>query len=234
MNPSSVDAVLTRAGVAFAYLFGSRATGRHCTGSDADVGIKVERPLRLLEEVAQALASALDVPAVDLEPYQKLGPPPASLQVTHTVARVSDKAPRRPRPCTLAAQGTDRPGGAASVQRRRTRSGGLRGPDPERVLRLPSHPGHASTPFLATGRRGRPRWLISTGCTNGSRRSARTRGGVADAALQGTARPDGRRAGQGPAAQLTVASEIPWPYPGPPRRMRIGTGSAVLVRAWCA
>ena len=27
------------------------------------------------------------------EPYQKLGPPPASLQVTHTVARVSDKAP---------------------------------------------------------------------------------------------------------------------------------------------
>ena len=66
MNLSSVDAVLTRAGVAFAYLFGSRATGRHCTGSDADVGIKVERPLRLLEEVAQALASALDVPAVDL------------------------------------------------------------------------------------------------------------------------------------------------------------------------
>ena len=29
----------------------------------------------------------------DREPYQKLGPPPASLQVTHTVARVSDKAP---------------------------------------------------------------------------------------------------------------------------------------------
>ena len=28
------------------------------------------------------------------EPYQKLGPPPASLQVTHTVARVSDKARR--------------------------------------------------------------------------------------------------------------------------------------------
>jgi len=28
-----------------------------------------------------------------LEPYQKLGPPPASLQVTRTVARVSDKAP---------------------------------------------------------------------------------------------------------------------------------------------
>jgi hypothetical protein len=27
------------------------------------------------------------------EPYQKLGPPPASLLVTHTVARVSDKAP---------------------------------------------------------------------------------------------------------------------------------------------
>jgi len=63
-----VDAVLTRAGVAFAYLFGSRATGRHCAGSDADVGIRVPPPLRLLEEVAlaQALASALDVPAVDL------------------------------------------------------------------------------------------------------------------------------------------------------------------------
>ena len=28
-----------------------------------------------------------------LEPYQKLGPPPESLQVTRTVARVSDKAP---------------------------------------------------------------------------------------------------------------------------------------------
>ncbi len=68
MNLSSVNAALTGAGVTFAYLFGSRATGRHGTGSDADVGIKVERPLRLLEEVAlaQALASALDVPAVDL------------------------------------------------------------------------------------------------------------------------------------------------------------------------
>ena len=29
-------------------------------------------------------------------------------------------------------------------------------------------------------------------------------------------------------------SEIPWPYHGPPRRMRIGAGSAVLVLAWCA
>ncbi len=59
MNLSSVDAVLTGAGVAFAYLFGSRATGRHRAGSDADVKIKVGRPLRLLEEVAlaQALAS---------------------------------------------------------------------------------------------------------------------------------------------------------------------------------
>ena len=68
MNLSSVNAALTGAGVTFAYLFGSRATGRHGTGSDADVGIKVKRPLRLLEEVAlaQALASALDVPAVDL------------------------------------------------------------------------------------------------------------------------------------------------------------------------
>ncbi len=68
MSLSSVDAALTGAGVTFAYLFGSRATDRHRADSDADVGIKVERPLRLLEEVAlaQALASALDVPAVDL------------------------------------------------------------------------------------------------------------------------------------------------------------------------
>jgi len=32
------------------------------------------------------------LPEAVIEPYQKLGPPPASLQVTHTVARVSDKA----------------------------------------------------------------------------------------------------------------------------------------------
>jgi len=39
-----------------------------------------------------------------LEPYQKLGPPPASLQVTHTVARVSDKAPRCRQEGTVAAE----------------------------------------------------------------------------------------------------------------------------------
>jgi len=36
---------------------------------------------------------AISQVVVTLEPYQKLGPPPASLQVTRTVARVSDKAP---------------------------------------------------------------------------------------------------------------------------------------------
>ena len=44
----------------------------------------------------EALAAASRIGSAHQEPYQKLGPPPASLQVTHTVARVSDKAPRTP------------------------------------------------------------------------------------------------------------------------------------------
>ena len=50
--------------------------------------------------IASAIGSAYAAPgflywwrAGNPEPYQKLGPPPASLQVTRTVARVSDKAP---------------------------------------------------------------------------------------------------------------------------------------------
>jgi predicted nucleotidyltransferase len=68
MNPSSTEAALAGAGIAFAYLFGSRATGRHHAGSDADIAVMGRHPLRLLEEaaLAQELASALDVPAVDL------------------------------------------------------------------------------------------------------------------------------------------------------------------------
>ncbi len=68
MNTSKVAEVLSEADVAFAYLFGSRATERHHASSDADIAIKVERPLGLLEEAALAdrLARALDVPSVDL------------------------------------------------------------------------------------------------------------------------------------------------------------------------
>ena len=43
-------------------------------------------------DVLVRLAVGLGIPREYMEPYQKLGPPPASLQVTHTVARVSDKA----------------------------------------------------------------------------------------------------------------------------------------------
>ncbi len=118
------------------------------------------------------------------------------------------RRPRRPRPGTLAAQGTDRAGGAAPVQRRQTRSGGLRGPDPERVLRLPS--------TLDTHRRrscnGSPREASMVDLnrlherletlSTCSRRSCRR-------CAAGTARPDGRRVGQGDQLpQLTVASDL--------------------------
>jgi predicted nucleotidyltransferase len=68
MKTSGVAEVLTEADVAFAYLFGSRATERHHAGSDADIAIKVGHPLGLLEEAALAdrLAMVLQVPAVDL------------------------------------------------------------------------------------------------------------------------------------------------------------------------
>lgn len=60
--------VLDAAGVRFAYLFGSRATGGHRADSDADVAVMAERPLTLLQESALALdlATALDVPSVDV------------------------------------------------------------------------------------------------------------------------------------------------------------------------
>ncbi len=52
----------------FAYLFGSRATGRHRPDSDADIAIMPGQPLDLLAEVglADRLAQALQVPEVDL------------------------------------------------------------------------------------------------------------------------------------------------------------------------
>ena len=68
MSRSAVDRVLAAAGVQFAYLFGSRATGQHRPTSDADIAIKPGQPLDLLAEVGLAgrLAQALQVPAVDL------------------------------------------------------------------------------------------------------------------------------------------------------------------------
>lgn len=68
MDTSAVDKVLAEAGVRFAYLFGSRATGRERPSSDADIAIMPGRPLDLLAEasLADRLAQALEVPAVDL------------------------------------------------------------------------------------------------------------------------------------------------------------------------
>ena len=60
----------------------------------------------------------------------------------------------------------------------------------------------------ATGRRGRPRWLISTGCTNGSRRSARARGGVADAALQVQHDPTAVVLGRGTSCPSSRSSDL--------------------------
>jgi predicted nucleotidyltransferase len=68
MSTSAVDLVLATAGVRFAYLFGSRATGRSRPNSDADIAIMPGRPLDLLAEadLADRLAQALQVPTVDL------------------------------------------------------------------------------------------------------------------------------------------------------------------------
>ncbi len=68
MSTPAVDRVLAEAGVQFAYLFGSRATGRHRPASDADIAIMPGQPLDLLVEAALAdrLAQAMEVPAVDL------------------------------------------------------------------------------------------------------------------------------------------------------------------------
>lgn len=66
--PVGATRLLAAAGVRFAYLFGSRATGDHRLDSDADVAVCTERPLTLLAEsrLADDLVAALDVPAVDL------------------------------------------------------------------------------------------------------------------------------------------------------------------------
>lgn len=64
----SVETILSGAGVRFAYLFGSRATGRAQDGSDADVAVMPSRPLGLLERerLALRLARAFGAPDVDL------------------------------------------------------------------------------------------------------------------------------------------------------------------------
>lgn len=68
MSTPAVDRVLAEADVQFAYLFGSRATGRHRPTSDADIAVMPAQPLDLLAEagLADRLAQALRVPAVDL------------------------------------------------------------------------------------------------------------------------------------------------------------------------
>lgn len=63
-----VEAILSRAGIQFAYLFGSRAAGTARPESDADVAIMPGRELGLLERerLARELVEALGVPDVDL------------------------------------------------------------------------------------------------------------------------------------------------------------------------
>lgn len=64
----AVESILSDAGVCFAYLFGSRASGSALARSDADVALMPSHPLGLLERerLALALARALNVPDVDL------------------------------------------------------------------------------------------------------------------------------------------------------------------------
>lgn len=64
----SVEAILSGAGIRFAYLFGSRASGEAQAHSDADVAVMPSRPLGLLqrERLALGLTRALGVPDVDL------------------------------------------------------------------------------------------------------------------------------------------------------------------------
>lgn len=70
LDPAERDlaAILREAGIAVAYLFGSRASATHRSDSDADVAVLTERPLGLLEReaLARRLAAVLEVPAVDL------------------------------------------------------------------------------------------------------------------------------------------------------------------------
>jgi uncharacterized protein len=64
----SVEAILRRAGLRFAYLFGSQTRGEASAVSDADVAVMPSRPLGLLEQarLAGELARALHVSDVDI------------------------------------------------------------------------------------------------------------------------------------------------------------------------
>ncbi len=71
----SVEAILGEAGVRFAYVFGSRASGQAKDGSDADIAVMPSRALGLLdrERLALSLARALRVPDVDLVVLDRAG-----------------------------------------------------------------------------------------------------------------------------------------------------------------
>lgn len=71
----SVEQVLAAAGVRFAYLFGSRASGQPRAESDADVAIMGDGRLDLLARarLAAGLAEALDAPDVDLVVLDEAG-----------------------------------------------------------------------------------------------------------------------------------------------------------------
>ena len=69
--PDGAVAALREAGVVVAYLFGSRAAGRHRPDSDADVAVvltdpSVDLPLVVEAQLAERLAQALGVARVDL------------------------------------------------------------------------------------------------------------------------------------------------------------------------
>lgn len=75
MQQASVETILGDAGVRFAYLFGSRASGRAHARSDADIAVMPSRPLGLLERerLALGLVRALGVPDVDLVALDRAG-----------------------------------------------------------------------------------------------------------------------------------------------------------------
>lgn len=67
-DQEEITAALDGSGVAFAYLFGSRATGTERSASDADVAVMPARELGLLDQgrLANRLAQALGASEVDL------------------------------------------------------------------------------------------------------------------------------------------------------------------------
>jgi predicted nucleotidyltransferase len=71
--PHSVEQALSEAGIRFAYLFGSRASGTATQQSDADVAVMPGGELGLLEQagLAAQLATALDVAHADVVPLNR-------------------------------------------------------------------------------------------------------------------------------------------------------------------